>query len=301
MNIEQLQYIVEVARTKSLSAASENLHVTQSAISQAISNMETELNIKLFSRSRHGTLPTAEGKKIIKKAMEIVIKLQEIKEEAQDQWEIQNSELRIVTIPVGMITLVKTVSSLKKDSVKTNFQLSEKRSKDILKEIKENKADLGLIAINKNIKIDDELVFEPIWRGKIVVGVGKDSPLAPKKNILPTELVNYPIVLYNEDYVHEFIDHFTEKFGPINKMFTSNNATAVLGALLEGLAITVGYDFSFINNPFVSNGTLVMLEINQFEQDPLLLGWVRSKDNKVSGISKQFINRFNQAFQVGNL
>ncbi|HFL3236892.1 TPA: LysR family transcriptional regulator, partial [Clostridioides difficile] len=36
MNLEQLEYVVEIAKTQSFSAASEHLHVTQSAISQSV-------------------------------------------------------------------------------------------------------------------------------------------------------------------------------------------------------------------------------------------------------------------------
>ncbi|WP_247900895.1 LysR family transcriptional regulator [Paenibacillus pabuli] len=55
MNLEQLEYVVEIAKTQSFSAASEHLHVTQSAISQSIHRLENELGMILFERSRHGT------------------------------------------------------------------------------------------------------------------------------------------------------------------------------------------------------------------------------------------------------
>lgn len=42
MNIEKLEYLVEVVKTGSISAAAQNLHVTVSAISQAISSLESE-------------------------------------------------------------------------------------------------------------------------------------------------------------------------------------------------------------------------------------------------------------------
>ena len=54
MNLEQLEYVVEIAKTQSFSAASEHLHVTQSAISQSIHRLEKELGLILFERSRQG-------------------------------------------------------------------------------------------------------------------------------------------------------------------------------------------------------------------------------------------------------
>ncbi|MEH6942241.1 LysR family transcriptional regulator [Bacillus sp. JJ722] len=302
MNIEQMQYIVEVARTKSLLAASNNLFVTQSALSQSISNLEKELGMKLFTRSRQGTIPTLEGKKIIKKALEIVIKLQEIKEEAQGYTDLQNSELRIASIPVGMISLVKTVSNFKKDYPRTNFRITEKSSKEILLDIRENKVDLGLIATKEDLlQNDKDLRFEPFWEGKMVIGAGKNSPLASQKSIDAQELLKYLFVLYDEDYVHEFKKCFNEKIGPLNTMFTSNNSVAIIRALSEGLTITCGYDFSFFNSPFVKNGDIVSIDIDNFEQSPIKIGWVRSKCTEKSSISKHFVNRFIHEFQMGDL
>lgn len=71
MHLEQLKYIVEVAKTRSISIAAQNLHVSQSTISKAITNLEQELSIHLFTRSRLGAQPTTEGKNIIKKPMKL--------------------------------------------------------------------------------------------------------------------------------------------------------------------------------------------------------------------------------------
>lgn len=66
MNLEQLMYVVELSKSKSLSEAAANLHISQSALSQSITSLEKELGLKLFRRARTGTLPTAEGASIIK-------------------------------------------------------------------------------------------------------------------------------------------------------------------------------------------------------------------------------------------
>ena len=47
----QLQTLVAVAESKSFSRAGERLHVTQSAISQSVKNLEIKTKVKLFHRS----------------------------------------------------------------------------------------------------------------------------------------------------------------------------------------------------------------------------------------------------------
>lgn len=77
MHIEQLEYIVEVTKTGSLSVASKNLHITQSALSQSIKQLEAEIGVKIFRRSSQGTIPTDEGKILIQKAKEVLNSLYE--------------------------------------------------------------------------------------------------------------------------------------------------------------------------------------------------------------------------------
>lgn len=51
MNVEHLKYIIEVAKQGSLREASKKLHISQSAISQSITNVEKELGVKILKRS----------------------------------------------------------------------------------------------------------------------------------------------------------------------------------------------------------------------------------------------------------
>jgi len=76
MNLEQLEYIVEIAKTRSFSAAASQLHMTQSAISQSVRKLEQELGMTVFERSRQGAVPTEEGKTFIEQAIEILRRVQ---------------------------------------------------------------------------------------------------------------------------------------------------------------------------------------------------------------------------------
>jgi DNA-binding transcriptional LysR family regulator len=62
----QLQAFVEVARTGGISRAAEALHVTQSALSQRIQNLEEELGVTLFLRNRAGTRLTPAGETLLR-------------------------------------------------------------------------------------------------------------------------------------------------------------------------------------------------------------------------------------------
>ena len=68
MTIQQLQYILEVNRTRSITQAAKNLYVTQAGISSAISSLEDELGFQIFNRSWQGAIPTERGAKVLEQA-----------------------------------------------------------------------------------------------------------------------------------------------------------------------------------------------------------------------------------------
>lgn len=61
INLNLLKYFYEVVNTKNITKASENLCVSQPAITKAIKDLENELNVKLLLRSKKGVTPTTEG------------------------------------------------------------------------------------------------------------------------------------------------------------------------------------------------------------------------------------------------
>ena len=71
MTIQQLQYILEVQRTSSVTKAAKNLFVTPSSVSCAIAALEKELDVSIFQRSYRGVIPTEDGLRVLQCARNI--------------------------------------------------------------------------------------------------------------------------------------------------------------------------------------------------------------------------------------
>ena len=149
MNLEQLEYVVEIAKTQSFSAASEHLHVTQSAISQSVHRLEKELGIILFERSRQGTHPTPEGKQFIAKALDILQRIDELKSLNAEASSL-SGELHVATFPSVMPYLVQSAADMKREHPQLNISIEEKGSMEIIEDIRNNKTHLGFIATTPN-------------------------------------------------------------------------------------------------------------------------------------------------------
>ncbi|MDQ0862066.1 LysR family transcriptional regulator [Bacillus sp. V2I10] len=291
MHLEQLKYIVKVAETRSISIASQNLHVSQSTISKAITNLEEELQIKLFKRSRLGAIPTVEGKNIIKKAYEIVVKLNEIQEEVEAQTTLINGELNLSASP-SLFTpiLLKTLSNLKKDYPNLRIVITEKKSPNIIEDILQGKIDIGLAMIDEiNWKAHEELVFETLLEGKIMVCVSKHSPLAFSDYLTPEEVINQTVVMYDGGRWKDYISIFLNRYGPVNFLFSSNNTEVIKKAVAEGLAISFLMDIALKDDHYVKSGEIIPIPLINYDSYPRSFGWVRSRKKHFSLAAKEFI------------
>lgn len=299
MKIEQLEYVIEVAKSGSLTEASKKLHISQSALSQSITNLEVELSVKILQRSRMGATPTEAGKQIIKKAMEALEKLREIKEEADAYADNITGELRIGTVPGTAMYLPKILSSYKADYPNIQIQVTEKSSQAIVDDIKQDKLDIGLIGLTREgtEKRDKEIELEVVLRGKMVAVVNKHSPLAFAESITSEEIRKQSLVIYNDDRMWEFINDFSAQFGPLHILFTTNNMDAIRNSVMENLAITIGPDYTVKNDPYVMNGEGVPLIIVDYEHDYPGMAVVWSSPKRDSPIVKVPVQKTIQMMQ----
>jgi DNA-binding transcriptional LysR family regulator len=301
INLEQLEYIVEVAKTGSLSVASQKLHITQSAISQSITNLETELGVKIFRRSRLGAEPTREGKTIILKAFEVLNKIQELKEEAEMHSNLICGELRLATVPGPMSFLIKTLLTIKTNYPNIHIEITEKETREIINDIKQKKLDIGVISMKEDKLKEETIGIDVLFRGNMKVAVSRNSPLALYETLTHHELQNQSFVLYKEDSVRWFINDFVANYGPVDILFWTNNLDAIRSAVKEGLAITVGSEFVIKNDPLIIRGEGVPIDIAGYENANICLGLVRSGKKQLSTITNNFVRELKAWFSCHSI
>jgi DNA-binding transcriptional LysR family regulator len=71
--IRQLRYLLAVVEHGSVSRAAIELHLSQSALSEALRKLEVELGVELLSRGGRGVAPTAAGEALVAAAREAMV------------------------------------------------------------------------------------------------------------------------------------------------------------------------------------------------------------------------------------
>ncbi|MFD1777513.1 LysR family transcriptional regulator [Fredinandcohnia salidurans] len=298
MNIEQLSYISEVAKVKSLAEASRTLNISQSALSQAITKLEAELNLKLFHRNRTGAIPTKEGSFIVERAQEALHAIYQVKEEARNQLNNSNDLLRISVIPGLTGPIVDTYLSLKRGGSTLKIEVNERASFEIVDDVRKNKIDIGFIAINKsNLDSIADLHFNPIIRGKILAYVSKQSPLANTEVTTPELLRQQTFVIYKDEYVENFITNFQRLYGPIDIFFKTTNLDVIYKAVIELGAVTIGHDISTKFNVNHPPDQIIAINMVDSIDTSFRFGWITKNDNILSKEANRYIDEVNHVIR----
>lgn len=151
----------ETARFQSFSAAAEHLYISQSAISQCIRQLEKDLQVQLFVRTRKGVSLTSEGQILFAKvesAMQFI-------EQGESQLEkLRHLEAGELTIAAGdTITsyfLLDYLEEFHASYPDIRIEMANSYSSQMISMVKEGKADLAFV--NMPLE-DDELTIEPCF------------------------------------------------------------------------------------------------------------------------------------------
>lgn len=263
LNIEQLKYIIEIYDTGSITAASKRLHVSQPNISQSIMNLEKELDIKLFERSRSGAQATDIGLLFVEKAKVILAHFDDLQNIAQIKNNSLIGSISLITIPIISLTILsKTLGSFKDKYPGVKMEVSEDGSQHTIDCVIDGTIDIGVVTLRSDMECDPRINFEPLLTSKTIAYVGKNSPLANKVEIELSEIINYPLVLFNERYsTSNHLRHLLKKYGTPNILFTSSNSDAMRKVIAESTAIGFYSDISLKTDPYILSKEIIPLRI----------------------------------------
>ena len=99
MEMQQLRYVVAVARAKNFSRAAEQCHVSQPSLSQQIQKLEEELGERLFDRLKREAKLTAAGEVFLRRAVRILEEADAAKREAHDAGALLRGTLALGVLP----------------------------------------------------------------------------------------------------------------------------------------------------------------------------------------------------------
>lgn len=249
MRIEQLEYLSAVTQHGSLRRASEKLHLSQPALSEALTKLERELRVTLLDRRRSGARISREGRELLPYMSEVLAAVDRLRVAAGDQ-RTDTRVIRVGTVHAATSTLlVPAVRVFQERHPGTTVEVLTMQQAQIDEALAEGTLDLGLVNVldgdDAPIGLDgiDLLVGRPV----AVLPAGHLLTARPKVTIDELRLERF--VMMRAGYVmHRYVHRV---FGPEVPPVAHSADGAEMGKALvaEGIGVTVLPDYSVHGDP----------------------------------------------------
>lgn len=222
MEIRVLKYFLEVAQKQNITKAAESLHLTQPTLSRQLTALEDKLGVALFDKSSRKITLTEEGLLLKRRAQEII----ELEEKTFNELRLKDDSVGgSICIGAGEYKSFGVLAS-----VCSKFRAKYPRVKihvhtataDILAErMEKGLIDIGLFLEPVNTENYEYVRLNE--KEKWCVFMKKDSPLASKRRIEKSDLLDKPLILPERVNIQsELANWFGKDFKKLDVAYISN-------------------------------------------------------------------------------
>jgi len=197
MQIESLKVFCDLAETTSFTKAAQINGVTQSAVSQQISSLETKFAATLIERSKKRFTLTKEGETLYKYSKQIVQSYDELRHKIQEIQNVVTGTIKVVTIySIGLHELPPYLKKFLKKHPTVNVSVEYRRATQLYEDIISGMADIGLVAYPQK---DPRLHVTSLAEDMLVLICHPDHPLAQKPRVKLSEIASHKFIAFEPD------------------------------------------------------------------------------------------------------
>lgn len=303
MTLQQLKYLIEVARYGSFNSAAQKLYVSQSTLSMAIKDLENELGIQVFIRSNRGLTLTNDGTELLGYARQMIEQADLLKNRYASRKSSHHNRLSISTQHYAFTVqaFLELVNEFQGDQY--DFTLRETRTGEIIEDVREFRSELGLIYLddfNERVLVrtleEANLSFTLLFEASAHVFVGDHHPLAGRSIIHPEDLKDYPRYSFEQGTANSF--HFAEE--PLASVPHAKNITySDRGTLTNLLTHGPGYTLStgVLSAEMHSGIVAIPLDVDVV----MRVGYIMHNERKPSPLVLEYISKLEKIITESGL
>ena len=300
MTLQQLKYAIEIAKCGSINIAAKKLFITQPSLSNAIKELETELNKTIFERTNRGISVTVDGAEFLGYARQ-VIEQAELLEKRYFNVKPSAQKFSVSTqhYAFAVNAFVDLIKEYGIDEYE--FNLRETKTYEIIEDVKNLRSEIGIMYLNEfNSKVlnklfkENNLKFTKLFQAKPHIFISVNNPLSKQKRVTLKDLEDYPYLSFEQGEFNSF--HFSEEIlstlSHKKSIRVSDRATLfnlLIG--LNGYTISTGIISSELNgNDIIA----VPLDIDE----EITVGWISHKNITLSQLAKIYVNELNEIVEL---
>ncbi len=259
MTIRHLKIFICVCKHQSMTKAAEELFIAQPAVSNTISEIEKNYNVKLFDRINKRLFITEEGKNLLIKAQEAVGSFDEFEEMAQNS--SKKPLLKIgSSLTIGKQKMPRLLRLLKENFPDIDTQVSINQTSIIESKILSGALDFAFIQGKPS---DPNIKSKLIDCNTLIAVCGKKFNIPNTVSL--KELCKYDLLLREDESVsREFLDNiFALENIVVTPVMESISNQALISAAVQNLGVTVLPESLVIRQ--LENGGLRKITVSDYE------------------------------------
>jgi DNA-binding transcriptional LysR family regulator len=282
--LHQLQIFLKIVETKSITRASEELNLTQPAVSIQLRNFQDQFDIALTEVIGKKIYITEFGFEIADTARKIIEQVNEIDYKTMKFKGILSGKLTVSVVSTGKYVMPYFLTDFLKNHPGIDLSMDVTNKIKVIKSLENNEVDFALVSVVPNeLKLDSEVLLE----NKLFLVGNKELVNSEKK--LPKSIFNELPIIFREDgsatrNVMEIF--FKQNNIKIGKKIQLTSNEAVKQAVISGLGYSIMPLIGLKNE--LEKGDIKIIPVAGFPiQSTWRLVWLKNKS--LSPVSNAYL------------
>ena len=234
-----VQAFISVADHSSFQRAADELHISQTAITRRLQNLEIHLGVKLIERTTRTVALTTTGNDFLPQARRLMGELSKAMAEIVESGKARRGDVCIACVPTAGIQFLPRIIQEYSDSFPNNrITILDHSSSAVAEAVVRREAELG---INVAQTHHPDLTSARLLTDQFALICRDDHPLANKKNVAWRQLAHYPLIFAGEANANRSV--LDQALGSskvkLQLFYEVQRSSTALGLVAEGVAIAV--------------------------------------------------------------
>lgn len=249
LTLRQLRAFAAVADTGSFTAAAVRLHLTQSALSVLVRELETEMGVRLFDRHTRRVALSAAGSEFQPAVQRMLADLATAVGGMADLRDKKRGVLRLAAPQLMACTLMpRVIAAYRARFPDVDVRLADTLPEHLLAGIGSSEVEL---AIGPDVDVDETLTRRPLFRDRHWLVCPPDHALAARRSVAWRDLASETFVAPTRDFLRRALpelDMPSREALSGKRCQSVSYITTALGMAQAGLGVTVcpGYAASMV-------------------------------------------------------
>lgn len=292
MTLQQLKYVVTVADKGTISEAAKDLFISQPSLTNAIKDLENEMQIIIFNRTNKGIVVSSAGDEFLAYARQVLEQANLLEERFLNQKK-QSHRFSVSTQHYSFAVNAFVDVIRECGGNQYDFTLRETQTYEIIEDVNRLKSEVGILytyskneeVITKLIK-QNGLIFEELFVAKPHIFISSKHPLANKNAINLDDLNEYPYLSFEQGDYNSF--YFSEEI--LSTLDRNMNIKVRDRATLFNLAVGLnGYTVSTGVISKELNGENIIAKPLMVDES-MRVGTIRQKNMPLSRYGKVYMD-----------